>query len=238
MMPSRFLNPLLMMTMVAAALSGGCNIASGVAYLTTPNPVVEAQYDLRDVPTVVFVDDRRNEVNPVRFRRVVAETASQDLLNRDLVGDVISPRDADLAARQLDRGSRPIGIDRVGEAVGADQVVYVEMLRFTLSRDGLTPEPYSACRIRVVDLEEGKRTFPASAEAERYESSISGTTSPGDAYLLEVTLPAEKSQGLTDSRILQSLNEQLAMETGRRISQLFYDHEVAAVGANLIYQQK
>ena len=37
-----------------------CNIASTVAYVTAPNPVTEAEYELKDTSTVVFIDDRRN----------------------------------------------------------------------------------------------------------------------------------------------------------------------------------
>ena len=142
-------------------LGTGCNVASGVAYFVTPNPKVEAQYEIRDIPTVVFVDDRRNTVNPVRFRRLIAETASQDLLDQELVAEVFSPRDADLAARRFDRGSTPVEISRIADAVEARQIIYVEMIRFVLSRDGISPDPYASCNIRVLDLEKKKQVFPA-----------------------------------------------------------------------------
>jgi len=209
---------------VPAAIITGCNIASGIVYVTTPNPVSEAKYELENRPTVVFIDDRRNQVNPVRFRREIADVASEDLIAEEVVLDVISPRDALTAARQLDRGNQPASLGRVGELVGADQVIYVEMLRFTLSRDGISPDPYASCRIRVIDIPAQKRVFPA----------VDGKEP--DAFLLEVTLPIEKSQGLTNSRVRQQIGEALAKETGTRIAQLFYDHEIPAVGANLLYR--
>lgn len=206
--------------------SGGCNVASAVAYATTPNPVQEAEYELQDKPTVIFVDDRRNQVNPVRFRRTIADVLSEDLLEEELVSDVISPRDATAAARQLDRGSRPASVVRVGELVGAEQVIYVEMLNFSLSRDGFSPDPFANCNVRVIDVGGKKRMFPP---LEKGDSK---------SFLLQVSLPAEKSQGLTDSRVRQFLGESLAKETGHRISQLFYDHEIPAVGANLLYRAR
>ena len=211
--------------MVATLLIGmgmcSCNIASTVAYVTAPNPVTEAQYELKDTSTVIFIDDRRNWVSPVRLRRIIGDTASEGLLQEELVTDVISPRDATAAARQLDRGPRPAGIDRVGEMVGAKQVIYVEMVGFTLTSDGITPEPYAACRVRVIDLNEQKRTFPPVDES--------------DSWLVEVSLPGVKSQGMQDSRQRQKLGELLAMETGRKVAMLFYEHSEPAVGANLIY---
>ncbi|MCH2132289.1 MAG: hypothetical protein MK116_00930 [Phycisphaerales bacterium] len=219
----RFVFVLLVLA-VAGLLTCGCNVASAVAYVATPNPVVEAEYELQDVPTVVFVDDRRNRVNPVRFRRTIADVASEDLLAEELVTDVISPRDATAAARQLDRGAQAAGVGAVGKLVGADQVIYIEMLQFTLSRDGISPDPYARCRIRVIDVANRVRRFPAADKGD------------SDAYMLEISLPAEKSQGLTDSRTRQQLGEMLSDEIGRRVAQLFYDHEIPAVGGNLLFR--
>ncbi|MBG80122.1 MAG: hypothetical protein CMJ39_05355 [Phycisphaerae bacterium] len=218
-------------------LATGCNVASGVAYFVTPNPTVEAQYEIRDIPTVIFVDDRRNTVNPVRFRRLIAETASQDLLDEELVNEVFSPRDADLAARKFDRGSTPVEISRIAEAVEAKQIIYVEMIQFVLSRDGVSPDPYASCNIRVLDLEQRKQVFPDKKElSEAGEFNVEQTVSGNKSYTLQVSLPSQTSQGLTDARVRQKLGESLAEETGHRIAKLFYEHEIPAVGANLIYQ--
>ena len=229
---------LLVLALSAFGLLGtGCNIASSVAYFVTPNPSVDAQYDIKDIPTVVFVDDRRNTVNPVRFRRLIAETTSQDLLDQELVTEVYSPRDADLAARQYDRGSTPAEISRIAEAVEARQIIYVEMLQFALSRDGVSPDPFAACNIRVLNLDLRKQVFPQKTdESEIGEFNVEQTKSGNKSYLLQVTLPSQTSQGMTDARVRQKLGEALATETGNRIAKLFYEHEIPAVGANLIYQ--
>jgi hypothetical protein len=209
---------------IACTMLCSCNIASTVAYVTAPNPVTEAEYELKDTSTVIFIDDRRNWVSPVRLRRIIGDTASEGLLKEEIVTDVISPRDATAAARQLDRGPRPIGIDRVGEMVGAKQVIYVEMVGFSLSQDGLSPEPYAACRVRVIDLDEQKRLYPPVDES--------------NSRLVEVSLPGTKSQGMTDSRQRQKLGELLAMETGKQVAMLFYEHSQPAVGANLLFGER
>ncbi len=209
---------------IACTMLCSCNIASTVAYVTAPNPVTEAEYELKDTSTVIFIDDRRNWVSPVRLRRIIGDTASEGLLKEEIVTDVISPRDATAAARQLDRGPRPIGIDRVGEMVGAKQIIYVEMVGFSLSQDGLSPEPYAACRVRVIDLDEQKRLYPPVDES--------------NSRLVEVSLPGTKSQGMTDSRQRQKLGELLAMETGKQVAMLFYEHSQPAVGANLLFGER
>ena len=219
----KFVLPLLM-GIASSMFLCSCNIASTVAYVTAPNPVTEAEYELKDTSTVIFIDDRRNWVSPVRLRRIIGDTASEGLLKEELVTDVISPRDATAAARQLDRGPRPVGIDRVGEMVGAKQIIYVEMVGFSLSQDGITPEPYAACRVRVIDLNEQKRMYPPVDES--------------NSRLVEVSLPGTKSQGMTDSRQRQKLGELLATETGRKVAMLFYEHSEPAVGANLLFGER
>ena len=125
----------LLAALLACSMSG-CNIASTVAYITTPNPVMEAQYELKDESTVIFIDDRRSRVSPVRLRRTIGDVASEGILEEELVSDVISPRDATAAARQLDRGPKPAAISAVGKMVGADQVIYVEVIQFSLMLSG------------------------------------------------------------------------------------------------------
>ena len=212
----------LLICLLAVCLQCGCNVASTVAYITTPNPVMEARYELKDESTVIFIDDRRSRVSPVRLRRTIGDVASEGILKEELVVDVISPRDATAAARQLDKGPKPAAIGSVGKMVGADQVIYVEMVEFRLlGPDGYTPDPYASCQVRVVDLVEKKRQFPDP------EKSLSHT--------VEVRLPQQKSLSVADSRARQKLGELLATETGVQIARLFYDHEVPAVGANLLY---
>ena len=224
-MPIRPVNVMLSLAALGSVLMSGCNVASTVAYITTPNPVMEAQYELKNESTVIFVDDRRSQISPVRLRRTIGDVASEGLLEEEVVSDVISPRDATAAARQLDRGAKPAAISTVGRMVGADQVIYVEVIQFNLtSSDGYTPDPYASCRVRVVDLVEKKRKFPDPEES--------------PAHFVEVRLPGERSLSMNESRVRQELGERLATETGLQIARLFYDHEVDAIGANLLYRDK
>ena len=122
----RSILPSFAVALVACCMSG-CNIASAVGYTIHPEPEFDAMYQLADVPTVVFIDDRRGRVNPTRLRRVIADEATTQLIEEDAVSadNMISPRDATLVARKYDRSGEVISISKVGELVGAEQIIYV-----------------------------------------------------------------------------------------------------------------
>src|SRR5262245_15515631 len=143
-----------------ASMIGGCNIVTPAAFILSGPPTVDALYTLQDVPTVVYIDDRSNQVNPVSLRRVIGDTASEDLMVQKLVTTTISPQDAMNIAARNDRNNQIMPIEEIGKAVGAKQVIYVEMVQFADTPDGYTPRPTAACRVRVIDIENRKRVFP------------------------------------------------------------------------------
>jgi hypothetical protein len=185
--------------------------------------MVEAKYNLTDTATVVFIDDRRNQVNPVRLRRQIADEATAVLIDEGAMGDMISPRDAMAAARRLDTGSMPAGIDAIGRAVGASQVIYVEAVAFSLTRDGLTPDPVAVFNVRVWDVDKGVRVFPAADDSFR--------TSSG--YPLQVTIPQGELAGLSGGGATSKLRSMLAKRTGDAIGRIFVTTSYSQSGKKL-----
>jgi hypothetical protein len=95
--------------------------------------------------------------------------------------------------------------------VGAEQIVYIEMLVFQDS-EGQIPRPVAACRVRVIDVENRERIFPP-PDAER------------PFRILEVRM-REVNPDLYRSRATRyQISESLANELGDRIAKLFYRHE-------------
>ncbi|UCD75970.1 MAG: hypothetical protein JSV91_03425, partial [Phycisphaerales bacterium] len=74
--------PALAAVTLAAAFLPACNIIGPVAYLIEGPGTIEAQYELPDVTTVVYVDDRANVVNPTNLRRVIGDRTSSDLMEK------------------------------------------------------------------------------------------------------------------------------------------------------------
>jgi len=198
---------------IASALlvvGGGCNYAATLDAIVRPDPVIEAKHDIHNVATVVFIDDRRNQINPVRLRRQIADEITSVLMEEGGMTDMISPRDAMAAARRLDTAGKPAGIDEIGAAVGASQVIYVEALQYRITRDGLSPDPLALFNVRVLEVETGVRLFP---ETEKFQA--------GTGHPIQVTVPRKDLGQFIGSGGMTKLRRYLAVESGDSIARLF-----------------
>jgi hypothetical protein len=119
-----------------------------------------------------------------------------------------------------DRHGELMPIDAIGRAVGAEQIIYVQMLAFSGSPDGATPRPTAMCRVRVIDVAERTRLYPPpdSQEASRL---IQVNTREVD--------PAMLRSAASRLKVYQALAE----ETGEQVAKLFYRHEVKELGGSL-----
>ena len=203
-----------------ACLCPGCNILGPASYIVSGPPSVDAQYTLDDVPTVIYIDDRANQVNPVSLRRVIADTASTDLMVKKMLTTTISPQDAMNIAARNDRNKEIMSIEEIGTSVGAKQVIYVEMVQFADTPDGYIPRPVAICRVRVIDVENRKRLFPGPDEHDNARQ-VQVPTHEVDPDLYR-----------TRSGRLQ-VSQDLALDTGHEIGKLFYKHERKELGSNL-----
>jgi len=210
---------ILLLSLICCVCSvlGSCNIAAVVAYVTSPDPEQEALFELPNVPTVVFVDDRRNVMHPTRLRRVMADKITEELLGRELLTTMISPRDAMRVSVTNDKYNDPLPVEELGKAVGATVVIYIEMTAFGLTSDGQTANPRTSCSIRVIDVENRERLFPL--------ESASLTV-------------AERMQHIGPNRVSSAaeaieLAEELAIKLADSISKVFYTHTTGRLGENL-----
>lgn len=203
---------------------GGCNIVSAVSFVARPEPKTEALYTLDDVPTVVFIDDRRNRISPTRLRRTIAEEATTMLMEEEAVseGNMIAARDAIRVSSKHDRAGKLLSVHAIGEAVGATQIIYVNVDEFALTRDGQTPEPQAMCRVRVINVPTETRVFPAP-----------GTEGGYTYHQLKVDIPNVDPHGFHTISTRNDLNDRLAMVTGDRIAKLFYTHLTSELGGRI-----
>ena len=104
--------------------------------------------------------------------------------------------------------------------MGAQQVIYVEMLQFADSPDNVTPKPVAQCRVRVIDLNKHERVFPPS---DGVDSAAGVQASLGE-------IDPEKLR--SDTARLQT-HQALAQETGAAIAKVFYKHEPRELGRRL-----
>jgi len=201
-----------------------CNIVGPAAWLVAGPAQAEAEYVLPDRPTVVFVDDRRNVIPSQgrALRQRIAEKISQEIMVNELVTTTISPRDAMAVASKSDRYGELLAIDAIGKGVGAEQIIFVEMEGFTPTPDGVTPRPIAFCHVRVIDVPQRTRVYPAEGEQN------SAASRPVQASLSEIDPALLHSPS---SRLV--VYQDLADELGSEIAKLFYKHEIKEIGAGL-----
>jgi hypothetical protein len=212
-------------TVVVAAFMGSCNILQPAAYLAMGQAKAPAKYVLEDTPTVVFVDDRNNAIpiNSSRVRRAVADDVTKQLMSRDLVTMTISPRDAMALSRNQDREGKLMSMGALGEAIGAEQLIYIEMLSYRGSPDNVTPRPSAACRLKVIDVVNKTRVLPGpDAEKAWQEIIVQGPPVSPELY--------RSSAGRRE------IEQLLAAAIADKVTKLFYKHIPDELGSRLTPQ--
>ncbi len=221
----RCVGTMILRVALCAAVTGAmssCNILSPAAYLAMGQAKAPAKYELQDRPTVVFVDDRNSAipVNSSRVRGTIAETVNTELMKHDLVTQTISTRDAMAVTRSRDRDGKLMPMGAIGEVVGAEQILYIEMLSFRGSPDNRTPRPSAACRVKVLDVVSRTRLFPAPGAESGWQDvfTMTSTVSP-ELY--------RTSQGR------RKIEEMLSVALADQVAKLFYKHIPDELGSRL-----
>jgi hypothetical protein len=148
------------MALTSLACASGCNIIAGATYVLHGPPKTPRMYTLDPTKkTVIFVDDTVPVVKSRMQRVKIATTAEQLLLGEGKMEHMIASQDL-LAIAERERFSKPMGIVEMGEAVGAEVVIYAQMLDFSLSSDNVSFKPTAHARIKVMDVTNKKRLWP------------------------------------------------------------------------------
>ena len=209
-------------TLTVAAFSivlltmGGCNYLGPAYYLASPEPEIDAEYLLEDRPTVVFVDESANELGGMANQQIVGKTISQALLDEEVVTVVYEPRAANAVARQ-ERHGEPMALGDIGRAVGADQIICVQVLQFQPFPTYGQTRPIAQLRVKVLDIPHRLRLYPTDDELWRH---------------LTVTLP-QMPEEVGNASKRRELESMLAREIGINVARLFHDYNPRPLGRNL-----
>ena len=195
----------------ATALVAGCNIVAPVYAVAVGPGEVEKVYDLDPTKkTVIFVDDPASKIAQRRTRIKIGEAAQQALMRKKKIREenMIDSRSAIAVAAN---GDGSLAVTEIGEAVGAEIIIYAVVTQFELSGDGAEFNPTAELEVKVFDATNHTRLWPPAGEP-GYRSSFSNQRSS------KRFMP----QNRTD--LLRAQN-QLASLAGEGLSQLFYDVE-------------
>ena len=72
----------------ALLVASGCNLVSAGSYILEGPGKIDAEYELRQVKTVVFVDDQKNVLPRTALRVIIGDDISARLLTEELVRDL------------------------------------------------------------------------------------------------------------------------------------------------------
>ncbi|MBI1370802.1 MAG: hypothetical protein GC162_19385 [Planctomycetes bacterium] len=205
---------LALLTLTLALSPGGCEVGSFVATNVLPRPKIPAVFELPKQSTVVMVDDPHRLIPNATLAPVIAANIGADLKKNEVVSEVIAPNlIEDLRVNEQNFSNWPI--DKIGKQVGAKQVIYIMVEGFDLTESQAIYRPTAAVRVKVIDVETGRRLFPQ-----------------GDnlGYPVSVQKYYKNMQGATDGTDLV-LARGLAQRVAEDVGKLFYEHKEREVGS-------
>src|SRR4051812_14873698 len=105
--------------------ASGCNLVGAVANKLGPPPTIHAQYLPAKVPALVLVENFHNPASLRMESDAVARHLGEELRMHN-VAPVVGPEQAEeLRQKRGSAAYRAMSVDAIGQAVGAEQVIYV-----------------------------------------------------------------------------------------------------------------
>jgi len=205
--------------------AGGCAIAGLVA--EAAGPTLEAEHELADVPTLIMVEDRGLRLEDPALPTFLANAIAADLRDHGALGraEILEQSELGRLSGEFGREFNSLGIDEIGQRVGAQQVLYVEVQRVQLERAPGLWEPRVSAGVKVIDAVGRERVYPP-------VESIEGVAVRPRGRPVVATLPAHAPDG-PDRAYRLSVLEALAQRLATRVGQLFYDHKAPRPGDRL-----
>jgi len=206
-------------TLILLALLAGCNAVGAIAYKLGPPPRTPAKYKPAQELAVIVVENYRNpsasDVDSEQLARLIGD----ELRNNKVVPLVAE--NAVQHLRDVDREKfRAMTIPAIGRAVGAKQVIYVDLVRSSMEvavGESMVRGSMDAT-VRVVDATTGQTRWPSESQ-QGWPVSVQSPFTTVD----------EKA---SETAFRRKMHESMALQ----VSHLFYDwlndFEASDVGRN------
>ena len=193
-------------TLLAA---GGCQAAGAAAYAGTPPDTIKAQYVLPKAPTLVLVESYGNAGEATLYADQLGVALVRQLKDHQ-VGQEVDPQ---LLAKLREDDTEKydkMTIDGIGRALGAKQVIYVNVIRAELEDpSGSTSARGDIdCIVRVVDAATGETRWPPEAS---------------DGQLIQIQTPWLHSDAPIPTR--PDVHQDMVQRTADAVAKLFYEWE-------------
>ncbi|HEY8665012.1 MAG TPA: hypothetical protein VIL86_00020 [Tepidisphaeraceae bacterium] len=147
--------------MTASMLLCGCEIPGAVVYKVAGPPKVEAKFVPAQVPTLVLAENYRNPSSAALEGEALARAVQEELEAHHVVPLVNSSSYFTLRAEKPAE-VKAMTISQVGKAVGAKQIIYINIDRSSIEEAAGTEmlKGRMAVYVRVVDAESGETVWP------------------------------------------------------------------------------
>ncbi len=174
-----------------------------------------AMYELQLRPTVVLVDDPQEYMGLTGQSEAVAWRIDRDLRERvkDIEPLMIDQSEMTALRHKLGKDFASTPIDKIGQALGAQQVIHVAVLDAQARAGAGTIQPSATGEVKIIDVVERKRLFPASVTAE----------TPGQMVEVEMPMRAITIENANAAEV-QGM-QLIAQKLGREVARLFYEFD-------------
>ena len=211
-------------SLVTLLATAGCNIVTPVAYAIEGPGQIDAEFELPNRKTVVFVDDPRNILPRTALRTALGDAISFDLMEREILDSTVASRDAVAVARSGSSGNanQLKSVEAIGKALDCAQVIHIQPTVFDLTgrTDDRGIRPTAIVRVKVMDLERRVRIDP------------SADTMPEGREVTAI-IREKNADSLRTRAGRTQVEDELVRKLAVEIAQLFYQHDRVDLGENL-----
>lgn len=192
-----------LMCLVVAPMMG-CAAFGAFEYAAMGPPVQPARYEPARKPMVVFVENYRSPSAVALDADRLGSMVARELAVNDVV-PVVSPEALFSLREQKGTAFGEMRISEIGQAVGAEQVLYIELLASRAEQPtGELMKASMSARVKVVDAADGRTLWPADMS---------------EGYAMQYETPMK----LREEQVsLSSVREEMLRTMARRTARLFY----------------
>lgn len=194
----------------------GCESLGYVVGAITGEDKIPAIYELKDVPTVVIIEDSQHLLPRVTLAHDLARKISTLIYDNEIIKTVVPPVEVEeLLAKQPT--NTPLNVYQLAKTVKAKQIIHVVIGGYELSDLQKANHSKMLSLVRVIDVETGKRIFPSHPNQDYH--AVNSTVWAND--------PSINERPYVDQFLSA---QQLVLKAGTNIAQLFYEHEKPEMG--------
>jgi len=210
MNPLQHHRSLTLVGLIAVALSTqlGCQSFAGLIVAFKGGNLIEAEYDMPEGPLLILFDDRGGRVDQPKAIREAHRKISDLFAEKDVNTKVIDfPQTQRFKQQEEDYDK--LTIREIGEKLGADNVLYIAVEKFTLNQEPGAPIFQGLfevrCKVVSTDRERDVREWPSSPAGKRVTVQTDPTTDDGD---------------VSPGQVADELGDKL----GEKVAKLFFDY--------------